>query len=452
MKTLLIMPEFATYTRFYRKAKFHFPFSIWYLGTQMKSEGHDVELLDYNIRSHNDFTNYDYIGISAITSQIPRVKQIARRTRETSKRSHIAIGGVHPTLYPTQTKESGLFDDVCTGHAIKDFANMPMLDYSLLDKDMMSRKDKNYVGLVTSIGCPYKCTFCVNSIVPDYNKWQAWSAERICDEIERAQSYGFKNIFFWDDNFFISNERTESFIRLVYKNHLSFNWFALVRANKVSRKLFRECKKIGLQRVSIGGESGSDEVHRRIRKQTTVKQIEESARILNEIGIEASYSYMIGLPNETKEDILLTQEHLKRMGKIQDLPKVVGPMLYCPYPGSKLYEECKQFGWQQPQRFEDWNNETTGNVDSPYELPWVEYKDMTQVYWFYSFLIPVEFRKIAHIYITYLRRTNRNKVWWGLLLPILLLSTIGKLRHYFKFYRFPIETFLLKKWKVIVGA
>ena len=322
-----------------------------------------------------------------------------------------------------------------------------MLDYTLLHPQMMAQ-EKNFVGLVTSIGCPHKCTFCVNSIVDDYNKFDSWSPKRICDEIEKAQSYGFKNVFFWDDNFFCSKPRVREFVEEVHKRNLKFEWFALTRAT-IDPELMKACYEIGLRRVSIGAESGSDEVLTKLKKGIRAEDTLRAAYVLDKIGIEASFSYMIGLPNETPKHIYATINHIKQIGIQSKLPKIVGPMLYCPYPGSQLSKEC---GVKEPERFEDWDNETTGNVDSPYPLPWIKHKDMVQVYWFYTFLIPLSYKKIIKVFFLYVKRTNRGKKWLLLLPPVLAVATLGKVRHKLKWYRFPIETFIGKKLRALVGS
>ena len=453
MKILLIMPEFQTHTRFYKRSRWHFPFSIWYLGTYYKSLGHDIQIMDNNISLVTELDSYyDEIGISCITAQIPKVRRIAEFFYNNYTKAKRILGGIHPTLYPDQ--KPWYIDELIQGHVIKDFPNMPMLDYSLLDKRMMAQRDKNWVGMITSIGCPYKCTFCVNSIVSDYNNWQAWSAERICDEIERARSYGFRNVFFWDDNFFVSKNRVQSFIRISEKRNLRFEWFAFTRSNHIDAQTFKDCYRIGLRRVSIGAESGSNRLLRQLQKGICVEETERGATVLNELGIEANYSYMIGLPGETRTQILATIDHIAKMGHIMKYPKITGPMLYCPYPGSKLYKECKSYGWNEPQTFEDWTDETTGNVDHPYNLPWIpaDLKDMVSVYWLYSFLIPLSYKKIWRLWWLYKNRTKRGFLTYFFIIPIYMVASLGKLRHKLQFYKWPWETFLLKRFKVLVGA
>lgn len=450
MKILLIMPPTQTYTKFY-KGKIHFPFSIWYLGTYYKSQGNDVTLLDLNITDKYPDDWFDIVGISCMTTQIPATREILKKVSYKYPNATKMIGGIHPTLYPQQTADYKLCDTIVTGHVIKDFKNMPMLDYTLLDSSLLTSPKKNFVGLVTSIGCPFKCGFCVNSIIKEYQKWQAWSAERICDEIEKAQTYGFHNVFFWDDNFFTSKQRIEEFLCHLDNRKLNFEWFALTRIDQIDRKLFTECYKRGLRRISVGAESGSQQVLDRLQKRISIRVIEEKAKILEEIGIEISYSYMIGLPSETKSDILTTVSAIKQLGNIHKYPKIVGPMLFQPYPGSKLYEECKKAGYKEPQRFEDWTNETSGNIDTPFKMPWIaqNQKNMVEVYWWYSFLIPLKIGAILRIFRLFCKRTNK-KLWY--LTPFIVFAAIlGKIRHHLRFYWFPVEVKIFKKFRMLTG-
>jgi len=505
MKILLILPEFETHQRYYKKTRFHFPFSIWYLGSYLKDKGILPELIDLNLMYNTENTvekkcrEYEYIGISFISAQVPRVREICHIIRKANPSAKIIVGGIHPTLFPEQTTASPLVDYLVTGEGELtlvallthldqglelssipelfykdkqgkviatdgekqrvDFENYPPLDYSILDKKMMDSGEKNFLGIITSRGCPYRCTFCVNRAIKEYNRFSFWNVEKTVQEIEKGLTLGFRGMFFWDDNFFANKNRVVRFIQMVKERNLEFEWFAFCRANYFSDsflndEILAQLYDIGLRRVSLGGESGSERILKKLCKGITRQQIEYSATSLEKAGIEASYSYMIGLPGEKKEDTLQTLDHLTAMGKILTYPKIVGPLIYCPYPGSDLYKECLEAGWQKPADFEEWSDETNGTTDNPYSLPWIpkDQKNMVNIYWFYSFLIPLSYRKIFNIFHLYCKRTKRDKVLYALLIPIFMLATIGKIRHAIKWYRLPVETFLLKRFRMIIGV
>ncbi len=122
MKILLICPEFEAHRRYYRKkTKFYFPFSIWYLGSYLKYYDIEVELIDLSLFHHNDKTvadrcrNYKYIGISFISAQVPRARELCHIIRKINPDAKIIVGGIHPTLFPEQTLASSLVDYLVIG-------------------------------------------------------------------------------------------------------------------------------------------------------------------------------------------------------------------------------------------------------------------------------------------------------------------------------------------------
>ena len=70
----------------------------------------------------------------------------------------------------------------------------------------------------------------------------------------------------------------------------------------------RRLKRGGLFRVIIGGESGDEEVLRRVHKGHTNGQILQAVRMCREFGLLPSLSFMIGFPWAPEEDTRRTVE------------------------------------------------------------------------------------------------------------------------------------------------
>jgi radical SAM superfamily enzyme YgiQ (UPF0313 family) len=95
--------------------------------------------------------------------------------------------------------------------------------------------------------------------------------------------------------------------------------------------------KAGLRGYFIGFESGSDRVLKFIRKGTKRAQNLAAARICRKYGIAIWANYMLGLPTETKNEVLETISMLKLID-----PDYYSPAFYTPHPGSDLYDYCIQ--------------------------------------------------------------------------------------------------------------
>ena len=95
------------------------------------------------------------------------------------------------------------------------------------------------------------------------------------------------------------------------------------------------------------------------------------------MGIDATFSFIVGLPHETPEEIKKTVELILKVTKLNNSFRVLGPMIYRPYAGSELYNECIKLGMIEPKTLEGWiNNPYIGDTIKPknYKLfPWIQY-------------------------------------------------------------------------------
>lgn len=88
---------------------------LGYLASALRDEGHTVTIVDC-VKERIDgerFKRYiqqqmsfDVIGFSVFTSHVTAVKQYAQIVKRNSPNSYIVVGGVHPTLEPTQMIET----------------------------------------------------------------------------------------------------------------------------------------------------------------------------------------------------------------------------------------------------------------------------------------------------------------------------------------------------------
>ena len=115
------------------------------------------------------------------------------------------------------------------------------------------------------------------------------------------------------------------------------------RADQVVRRpeLFKSLYKSGLRILSVGFESGSNRVLEFLKKQVTVEQNLEAARILNGLGIDIWGNLMVGIPTESKAEVIKTIQMAKKIKEIQP-QAILSWASYTPHPGSELYDYCKE--------------------------------------------------------------------------------------------------------------
>ena len=188
--------------------------------------------------------------------------------------------------------------------------------------------------LNTSRGCPFNCAFCsVGSIWGKHYTY--FSADRIITEIEYLiKNFGAKGIYFREDNFTLNFERTREFCEKLIKNGINIQWACETRVDTIcNEELIKLMSTAGCRAVYLGVESGSQRVLDRLNKKITVEQIERAINLCKKYDIRSYCSLIVGTPEETYEDYLLTQ---RLMAKIK--PYSYGFNVFVGIPDSSLYK------------------------------------------------------------------------------------------------------------------
>ena len=129
------------------------------------------------------------------------------------------------------------------------------------------------------------------------------------------------------------------FCRLYKENGFNQPFACQSRADIVCRNedMIKLMAEAGLNVMFIGFESGNQRVLNFIRKGTTVEQNYQAAQICRKFGIKIWANYMLGIPTETKEEVMDTVKMIKTIK-----PDHYSPAFYTPHPGSDLFAYCQE--------------------------------------------------------------------------------------------------------------
>lgn len=386
------------------------PWPLLVLGTKLKKEGKKVRLMDgyseeYEIIREAGLARL--IGFSVMTAQIGASLRLSRQIKKVYPDKFIVWGGVHPTLFPEQCLRDDSIDFTVSGDGEDaltslvtclenndyNFADIPGLgfkdngamvvnpmgkparfedagpwEYELLDmRNYMNWHvmlvDSKYPSLsfLATRGCPRGCTFCLNSVIQHTRIHRARPVESVLDEIEQLiRKYHARTINFPDEAFFINPNYFASFTEGIVKRNLKFEWGGVAHIADVLRykDLFLNAKKAGLIWTGGSGESGSNRLLKLINKGITVEDIIECSHFLADNGLMTGNCFMTHIPTETPEETKATldlMEHIKSIFRAKNNHSyIMGPSVFRPYPGSKLYNMCVESGFKQPETLEDW--------------------------------------------------------------------------------------------------
>lgn len=197
------------------------------------------------------------------------------------------------------------------------------------------------INIETSRGCPYSCTFCMNSHYRNLYRGlgtycRAKSARRIVSETCLAkETLGINYIQFVDDNFLVFRERLEELATL-YPAEVGLPFSVQASADKIDESSVSQLKNMGADMLALGVESGNESYRAKILgKKVTDKQILNAINLAKENDIGTMAYYMVGLPFETSEDI----EKTIAFNNLAQ-PDICIVSSFFPFPGTPLYREA----------------------------------------------------------------------------------------------------------------
>lgn len=343
------------------------PYSVLTVAAPLVERGHHVTILDEYATP--GFVNEclriardaDVVGISCFTGiQIDSAVRVAQALRTQRPELLIIWGGYHPSLYPEVTARSPLVDGVITGqgewaflglveaiargedpletpglvrlregkvvhnpHGPK-FTNMedfPAYPFDLVPLrsfliDSLSPKSISYHS---SIGCPFRCNFCTVTQIYE-RRWSGLSSNRVVADMKRLiQATGATSVELYDNNFFVSDERTRAIAQGLIDQRVGTIWSGEARPDKIAsydRETMQLLVRSGLRWVFIGAESGHDEVLSMMERDHTASDIVSAAEQLARHNIDVTFSFNLGYPGEPADNFEVTERLCRELIRI----------------------------------------------------------------------------------------------------------------------------------------
>jgi radical SAM superfamily enzyme YgiQ (UPF0313 family) len=198
-----------------------------------------------------------------------------------------------------------------------------------------------FVTIIAGRGCLYNCAFCKPG--EDYlfgKRTRRRSVGNVIAELhELVDRYDIASFMFHDDCLTEDRPWVTAFSQTYIGEGFDMPFFCQSRADIIVKHedMVARMAEVGLRGYFIGFESGNDRVLNFIRKGTTVEQNREAARICRRYGIKIWANYMMGLPTETKEEVMDTVRLMKEID-----PDYYSPAFFTPHPGTDLYNYAVQ--------------------------------------------------------------------------------------------------------------
>ncbi len=155
---------------------------------------------------------------------------------------------------------------------------LPMGNYRTANWHAMTNDDdrKPFASLYTSLGCPFKCSFCCinapfgnNNLENwDYgrNKFRFWDPEFIISEFDQIAEMGIKNVKIADEMFVLYKDHFIKLCEKITERKYDFNIWAYARIDTVKEEYLETLKKAGVNWLALGIESGNKVVRQDVVK------------------------------------------------------------------------------------------------------------------------------------------------------------------------------------------
>jgi len=373
-----------------------------YVASSLLADGHDVRCLDLAaVRFDGDDDvavaeaerfGPDLIGMTLFTYNALSGYRLASRLRHTT--GLLVAGGPHPTVLPEEPLQFG-FDVSVAGegehtlvalarHAdgrgalesipgthfrggrgpgkspIEDLDGLafPLRSYPCYDARQYSA-DAMVVpgGLMTSRGCPARCTFCANYVTGRAYRWR--SPENVVAEmVALRERYGVAHFPFWDDAFTARRSRLHDLCdaMLAEPKLAGITWTCITPGNMVRPVDLARMRDAGCVAINFGIESGDATVLRAIRKGQRPERIRAAVAAARAAGMTTVVNFMFGFPGEGLPELENTLDLMESLAPDTDFFNNRGVLV--PFPGTGIYDRWKDtFGfarwWLDPAKVPD---------------------------------------------------------------------------------------------------
>ena len=392
-----------------------FNYGISHMAALLRRAGHDVAFRQLceelaplpgrdEIINRVKLEKPDLLAFSVVTNQWEYARKLASWIKQDLSLTTIC-GGVHALAAPEQILNSGVFDYImrgeceeaflefverlCKNQAVDDLHNLgyrkngvihlnsvrplpaleplPFKDYEIMDFQKLIDIKNGWVGLMTSRGCPFSCTYCFNhKMVATYrsdlkcsfaklNYIRRFPVEKVTEEI-RYLLKNYRNIrmFIFDDDLFTFDKTYVREFCSAYKKTTDLPFVV----NAHVRFFDQECANVladaNCRIVKFGVESGSEHVRKTIlNRHMSNQDIIEAIQCVHEAGMHSSVFVIIGFPHEQPEDLFATICLLA-----QARPGRFRWTYFFPFPGTEAHRISRESGLINEQKMRTMSNFT----------------------------------------------------------------------------------------------
>lgn len=362
-----------------------------YIAGRLRAAGYDPIIYDAmsywhgyeDIERRIESEKPDVVATTAFTAEVIDALKVLKLAKDVNPRIVTVVGNVHPTFcYEEMLRDhSGYVDFIVRGEGEEtmvelmdalfaggDMSKVKGIAYGenggivvtpsrefIKDMDMLPTawdlidwpiymyrpmEDSTLAIVSSSRGCPQYCSFCSQQLFWQ-RRWRSRSPDNFVRELEYLRdTYGVNVVMVADETPTLSRERWEKILDLLIERDVGTKILMETRVDDILRDedIMWKYRKANIDHIYVGVEATTQETLDIFKKDIKVEQSKKALDLINEYGIVSETSFVLGMPDDTKERIRNTVELAKFYN-----PDLAFFLAIAPWPYSEIYPLLKSY-------------------------------------------------------------------------------------------------------------
>ncbi len=200
-----------------------------------------------------------------------------------------------------------------------------------------------WVPFQTRRGCPMDCSYCSTGSI-EGRLIRKFSIKQAVDALAAWADAGFKQFFFVDNTFNLPPAYASALCDEIITRNLDIAWRCILYPSELSESLAEKMARAGCREVSLGFESGCDDMLKQFNKRFTTADVRKTSRLLKKYHIAQMGFLMLGGPGETRDTVMQSLDFMDSLNP--DVIKITAGIRI--YPDTLLAKTARKEGMISP--------------------------------------------------------------------------------------------------------
>lgn len=324
-----------------------------------------ISIENFTEKLRNSIPCDAFLVTSIMAYWYPGVQRVIEIVKSMAPETPVILGGIYPSLYYQHAAANSGADYIFKGRIDSDaysltsggnhFRCQELRDVLATLGIQLTRKHSpqsyyklglydscSFAPLLTSTGCPYRCSYCASSLLSD--SFMQRDPLDIINEVRELHAMGVRDYAFYDDALLVNADEN---LKIVLKEiiradmRIRFHCPNGIHARYIDEELAMLMMQSGFTTLRLSLETVNSERQKKTGGKITSDVFRASVNHLKKVGFskkQLGVYLMYGLPGQELKEVLDGIHFLKTMNVRINLTE------FSPIPGTSCWEELKRAG------------------------------------------------------------------------------------------------------------